>query len=71
VAPKKAALAAAEELLEATMSQLREKQAVLKAVEDELGGLQSQFDAATQRKKDLEDQVRQNSNTIIIEKTSG
>lgn len=39
------------------MSLLREKQAALKKVEDELGALQSQFDAATQNKIDLENQV--------------
>jgi len=57
VAPKRAALAEAEQLLNVTMSALREKQAALKLVEDELGALQAEFDSATQKKVDLENQV--------------
>jgi dynein heavy chain len=57
VAPKRAALAAAEEMLAEVMGALNEKKAALKKVEDELGTLQQQFDDATQKKIDLENQV--------------
>lgn len=57
MAPKKAALAAAEEMLGVVMGALNEKKAALKKVEDELGALQQQFDDATQKKIDLEAQV--------------
>ena len=43
VAPKKAALAKAEESLAATMAVLDGKKAELKAVEDDLGGLQAKL----------------------------
>ena len=58
VAPKKEALAIAETELEATMGELRRKQATLKAVEDELAELQRQFEAANRKKADLEQQVQ-------------
>ncbi len=57
VAPKKEALAIAEVKLEETMSELRAKQATLKAVEDELAELQRQFEAANRRKAELEKEV--------------
>ena len=58
MAPKKEALAIAEVELKKTMGELRGKQAALKAVEDELGELQRQFEAANRKKADLEQQVR-------------
>ena len=57
VAPKRIALAASEKQLAVTMAALAEKQGALKAVEDELGALQAQFDAANKKKEDLEHQV--------------
>jgi dynein heavy chain len=57
VAPKREALKEAEAKLSVTMAALKEKQDALQAVEDELGGLQKQFDDATARKADLEAQV--------------
>lgn len=57
VAPKRAALAVAEQTLAVTMGELRGKQATLKKVEDELGQLQSAFAAANKKKEDLEFQV--------------
>ena len=57
VGPKRAALAEAEQVLNITMTGLREKQAALKLVEDELGALQAEFEGATQKKVDLENQV--------------
>lgn len=58
VAPKKAALADAEESLAVKMGALREKQSALAAVEADLQGLQDQFDTANARKADLERQVQ-------------
>lgn len=57
VAPKKIALAQSEKELEVTMGELAKKEASLKEVEDELGALQAQFEAANEKKKDLERQV--------------
>ena len=57
VAPKKAALAEAESTLGVTMGELQLKQEALKAVEDELGALEQQFEDATQKKVDLEAEV--------------
>ena len=54
VAPKREALAIAEEKLAVTMKGLNEKKAVLKAVEDDLQGLQDQFEAANNKKAELE-----------------
>ena len=57
VAPKKAALAIAETSLAATMGLLREKQAELKEVQDRLATLNANFQAATDKKEQLEFQV--------------
>lgn len=57
VAPKKEALAIAEQSLATTMAELRAKQSALKAVEDELAELQRQFEAANRKKDELEQQV--------------
>ena len=57
VAPKKAALAIAEKSLAATMGLLREKQAELKEVQDRLATLNANFQAATDKKEQLEFQV--------------
>ncbi|KNC96829.1 uncharacterized protein SPPG_07663 [Spizellomyces punctatus DAOM BR117] len=57
VAPKKQALAKAEGELAVEMAKLNEKQAELKEVEDKMAALQSQFQAMTAKKIDLEKQV--------------
>ena len=57
VAPKKAALAIAETSLAATMALLREKQAELKEVQDRLATLTANFQAAQDKKAQLEFQV--------------
>jgi dynein heavy chain, axonemal len=53
VAPKRAALATAMEKLAVTQANLSEKRAALKKVEDELGALQTRYDAALKRKEEL------------------
>eukprot|EP00937_MAST-01D_sp_MAST-1D-sp2_P000693 g693.t1 len=57
VAPKRAALKAAESKLEVTMGQLNAKKAELKEVEDNLQELQDKFDGAVKKKDDLAFQV--------------
>jgi dynein heavy chain len=57
VEPKKLRLAEAEKALAITMGALAEKQAKLKAVEDELGALQTQLDAAKAKQDELAFQV--------------
>jgi dynein heavy chain len=54
VKPKQLALAQAELELKDKMDALNEKKTTLQRVEDELAELQSQFEAATARKEDLE-----------------
>eukprot|EP00929_Paragymnodinium_shiwhaense_P087545 TRINITY_DN476_c0_g3_i1.p1 TRINITY_DN476_c0_g3~~TRINITY_DN476_c0_g3_i1.p1 ORF type:complete len:2301 (-),score=755.59 TRINITY_DN476_c0_g3_i1:246-6980(-) len=53
VAPKRAMLAEAEASLDVTMRKLRGAQAELKAVEDKLAELESSFNEAVQKEKDL------------------
>eukprot|EP00614_Pseudopedinella_elastica_P018404 CAMPEP_0172648382 /NCGR_PEP_ID=MMETSP1068-20121228/241239_1 /TAXON_ID=35684 /ORGANISM="Pseudopedinella elastica, Strain CCMP716" /LENGTH=2530 /DNA_ID=CAMNT_0013462701 /DNA_START=4 /DNA_END=7593 /DNA_ORIENTATION=- len=57
VAPKRAALAEAEASLAVTMGILNGKKAELKAVEDDLQGLQDKFDEAVRYGKELQDDV--------------
>ncbi|KAG2485619.1 hypothetical protein HYH03_015682 [Edaphochlamys debaryana] len=57
VAPKRAALQAAQEQLNATMESLRAAQAKLKAVEDKIALLESQYEEATGKKAQLAQQV--------------
>jgi len=57
VAPKKAALEAAEQTLSVTMAALNAKKAALKAVEDDLQQLEDQLNAAKKKKFDLETQA--------------
>ena len=57
VAPKKIRLKQAEEELSETMSQLNEKRAILKDVEEKLALLKKQFEEATDKKQKLEFQV--------------
>ena len=57
VAPKKERLKQAEQELAVTMSQLNEKRAQLKAVEDKLANLKQQFQEMTEKKEKLEFQV--------------
>lgn len=54
VAPKKAALAAAEEALAITMAALNAKKAALQKVEDDLKALQDELEAAKNKKASLE-----------------
>jgi dynein heavy chain len=68
VGPKKEALLEAEAELARTMEGLHAKQAELKQVEDGLSALQSQYDAAVQKKQDLEDQAANTS--IQIERAT-
>lgn len=57
VAPKKAALAEAEEKLNVTMAALNEKKSALQKVEDELTKLQNDLAAAKNKKESLENQA--------------
>ncbi|GMI06146.1 hypothetical protein TrVE_jg2421 [Triparma verrucosa] len=57
VGPKREALKKAEEELEITMGGLREKQAALKEVEDNLAKLEGQLEGAKTEKQELADQV--------------
>jgi dynein heavy chain len=57
VAPKKAALEAAESQLNATLSALNVKKAALQKVEDDLKALEDQLAAAKRKKVDLENQA--------------
>jgi len=61
VAPKKIKLAEAEQSLASTMSVLNAKRAELKEVQDKLAELQFNFKVATDKKEQLEFQVRINS----------
>eukprot|EP01041_Mallomonas_annulata_P000989 gene989-1935_t len=65
VAPKKAALAEAEAKLKLTMDALNSKKAALQKVEDDLGALQGQLEAAKQKKIDLETQAKLCDQKII------
>jgi hypothetical protein len=58
VAPKRAALGAAQASLEVTMGELATAKATLKKVEDKLATLQKSFAEAMQKKEDLAAQVR-------------
>ena len=55
--PKKKKLAKTQEELKVTMEQLAVKKADLKAVEDELAGLEAAFNEATAKKEQLEEDV--------------
>eukprot|EP00946_MAST-07B_sp_MAST-7B-sp1_P003364 g3364.t1 len=57
VEPKKKKLAKTQEELKVTMEQLAVKKADLKAVEDELAGLEAAFNEATAKKEQLEEDV--------------
>lgn len=57
VAPKRAALKAAQDELNETMGRLAEAQAKLKAVEEKIETLQRQFEEATAKKEQLARQV--------------
>ena len=57
VEPKKIKLAETQAELEVTLQALGEKKAALKAVEDELSGLETSFNEATARKEQLEEDV--------------
>ncbi|CAK9103626.1 Dynein axonemal heavy chain 7 (Axonemal beta dynein heavy chain 7) (Ciliary dynein heavy chain 7) (Dynein heavy chain-like protein 2) (hDHC2) [Durusdinium trenchii] len=57
VAPKRAALAEAEQEFEAVMARLRGKQGELSKIEHRVAGLAQQLGQCKERKKDLEEQV--------------
>ncbi|GLC56009.1 hypothetical protein PLESTB_001054700 [Pleodorina starrii] len=57
VAPKRAALAAAQEQLDATMEALRGAQAKLQGVEDKIAALEADYEEATAKKASLAQQV--------------
>ncbi|KAG2439747.1 hypothetical protein HYH02_010624 [Chlamydomonas schloesseri] len=57
VAPKRAALAAAQEQLNETMEQLRTAQAKLKSVEEKIATLETQYEEAVAKKAQLAQQV--------------
>mgnify|MGYP001549112791 CR=1 FL=1 len=57
VAPKKASLAQAEGELSVQMEKLNEKRAQLQEVTDKLQALNDEFEAKTQEKKDLEENI--------------
>ncbi|GBG26414.1 Dynein heavy chain 7, axonemal [Hondaea fermentalgiana] len=57
VAPKRAALAEAEQEFELVMAGLREKQAELSKIESRVAGLARQLEECKERKRDLEQQV--------------
>ena len=59
MAPKKAKLAEAEQSLNGTINILNAKRAELKEVEDRVESLKKQFAEMTEKKKQLEFQVRQ------------
>ena len=65
VGPKKEALGMAEKELEETMASLSEKRATLKAVEDRMAALESNFKEMTDKKDKLEKQVISVSNQLI------
>ncbi|KAJ3342735.1 Dynein heavy chain 7, axonemal [Gonapodya sp. JEL0774] len=65
VAPKKEALAKAEEELGVTMQGLNEKRAALKAVEDRVAALEAKFQAMKAKKEALENQVDSVSKQLI------
>lgn len=58
VAPKRAALAEAEQELETVMTGLREKQAELNKIENRVAGLARQLEQCKERKVELENQVK-------------
>ncbi|GLI62391.1 hypothetical protein VaNZ11_005010 [Volvox africanus] len=57
VAPKRAALASAQEQLDATMEALRGAQAKLQGVEDKIAALEADYEEATAKKASLAQQV--------------
>ncbi|KAJ3181753.1 Dynein heavy chain 7, axonemal [Geranomyces variabilis] len=65
VAPKREALAKAEIEVAEVMSKLNEKRSALKAVEDRMANLESNFKAMTDKKDALEKQVVSVSNQLI------
>jgi septal ring factor EnvC (AmiA/AmiB activator) len=58
VAPKRAALAAAQESLDKTLAELASAQARLLAVQEKIAALEAQFEEATAKKASLAAQVR-------------
>ncbi|KAL7754340.1 hypothetical protein RI367_000321 [Sorochytrium milnesiophthora] len=65
VAPKKEALAKAEQELSAEMTKLNAKRAELKEVEDKMAALESKFQEMTHKKEELEAQVSLVSKKLI------
>ncbi|KNE55583.1 hypothetical protein AMAG_01474 [Allomyces macrogynus ATCC 38327] len=65
VAPKKEALAKAEQELATEMGKLNAKRAELKEVEDKMAALESQFQEMTRKKEELESQVDLVSKKLI------
>ncbi|KAJ1517722.1 Dynein heavy chain 7, axonemal [Coelomomyces lativittatus] len=65
VAPKKEALAKAEQELGVEMAKLNSKRQELKEVEDKMNALQNQFKEMTAKKEDLEKQVNICSNKLV------
>jgi septal ring factor EnvC (AmiA/AmiB activator) len=59
VAPKRAALAAAQATLDATLTELASAQSRLAAVQDKIAALEAQFEEATAKKAALAAQVNQ------------
>jgi chromosome segregation ATPase len=57
VAPKRAALAAAQESLDKTLAELASAQARLQAVQEKIANLEAQFEEATAKKASLAAQV--------------
>jgi dynein heavy chain len=58
VAPKRAALAAAQESLDKTLAELASAQARLAAVQEKIATLEAQYEEATAKKATLAAQVR-------------
>lgn len=58
VAPKRAALAAAQESLDKTLAELASTQARLVAVQEKIATLEAQYEEATAKKATLAAQVR-------------
>ena len=59
VAPKRAALAAAQATLDATLAELASAQSSLAAVQEKIAALEAQFEEATAKKSALAAQVSQ------------
>lgn len=64
VAPKRAALAAAQESLDKTLAELANAQARLLAVQEKIAALEAQFEEATAKKASLAAQVRHTSTCL-------